>query len=351
MMANKDYYEILGITEDEKKLSGNAFNEICKKKYRTAAMKYHPDRWVNGTEEEQKEAEQKFKDISEANEILSNPEKREQYDNGGIPDFDLNDIFSHFRGGFDMWGNSHRKTVNKGSNIKTKVTITLEEAFNGGEKEIIINRANKCHTCEGTGSKDGKDTTCPHCKGTGMITETHQVNRMSFSMSQRPCPFCNATGRIITNPCSTCNGKGLEYKTVHEKIMLPKGLVDGIIIQIPNAGNAPTGDGINGDLLIEVSVKEHEYFTRVDDLNLVHYDEVPFNECLLGFEKTYKTIDGNEVKVKADELTPHGKAFIFKGKGMPHHKNNNIHGDYAVVINYKLPNKLTKEQKKKLKDF
>jgi molecular chaperone DnaJ len=128
--------------------------------------------------------------------------------------------------------------------------------------------------------------------------------------------------------------------------------VNGLIISVPGAGNAPQGgNGVNGDLLIEVVIKEDNYFTRPDEINLIHYAEVPFNECLLGFEKEFEAIDGTKVKVKAPELTPHGKSFIFKGKGMPHYNNPNIVGDYAVVVNYKLPTSLTKEQKKKLKDF
>jgi molecular chaperone DnaJ len=165
------------------------------------------------------------------------------------------------------------------------------------------------------------------------------------------CPHCNGSGKQIVTPCTKCNGTGLETETVTETIKLPRGLCNGMTININGAGNEAPNGGINGDLHINVYVKEHNYFTRPDELNLIHYDEVPFNECLLGFKKEYNAIDGTKVVVNAPELTPHGKAFIFKGKGMPHPQHPNVIGDYAVVINHKLPSKLTKEQRKKLENF
>ena len=294
MVEQKDYYEILGVSKD-------ASDDDIKKAYRKLAMKYHPDRWVNGTEEEKKDAEQKFKEISEANEVLSDPQKRQMYDNGGFEfnseGFDPFDMFRNmaegFDGGFgsgfgDFFG-GRRQRVNRGSNVQAHVSMTLEEAYFGGKK--------------------------------------------------------------ITTPCSHCNGSGLESVTTTETFDFPRGLSDGMVINIPGMGNEPNGGGQNGDLHIIVHIYENSYYTRPDEINLIHYDEVPFNECLLGFKKEYMAIDGTKVVVDAPELTPHGKAFIFKGKGMPHPNNPNIVGDYAVIINYKLPNKLTNEQKKKLKDF
>ena len=361
--TEKDYYEILGVSKD-------ATEEEIKKAYRKLAMKYHPDRWVNGTEEEKKEAEQKFKEIAEANEVLSDPQKRQMYDNGGY-DFEANmggfdpmDMFERMSRGFGfggfspfgdmdgMWGGRKQKKNIKGSDIQVQIEITLEEAYKGGKRDVTFKRQTPCEHCNGTGSADGKSSECPHCKGTGFIMQGKQMGRNSFSYVQSVCPHCHGTGQLATKPCTHCKGSGLETETVTETIDLPRGLNDNMVIQISGKGNYPKGEnGIQGDLFIRIKVRPNMYFTRPDDLNLIHYESVPFNECLLGFEKEFKTIDGSTVKVKAPELTPHGKAFIFKHKGMPNPNDPEIVGDYAVVINYKLPNKLTKEQKEKLKNF
>lgn len=339
MNTDKDFYKILGVSKD---CSENDIKNAFKK----LAKRYHPDKYATASEQERKDAEEKFKEISEAYDVLSNPDKRRQYDNGGM-DFDISDIFSNF----SPFGRTRRQQVNKGTNVKAYVFLTLKEAYNGATKSINITRNKSCSSCNGTGSADGLDTTCPHCKGTGIITETKQMAPGSFSMRQGPCHYCHGTGKIIKNPCKKCNGSGLQSDTTTEKYDIPKGAVNGLIINVPGAGNAPNGNGINGDLHIEIVIKEDSYFKKIDEINLVHYAEIPFNECLLGFEKEFECIDGTKVKVKAPELTQHGKSFIFKGKGMPHYNNPNVIGDYAVVINYKLPTSLTNEQKKKLKEF
>lgn len=357
MAENKDYYEILGVDK-------SASEDEIKKQYRKKAMAYHPDRWANGTEEEKKEAEQKFKEIAEAYEVLSDPQKRQMYDNGGFSfngeGFDPFEMFRNMSGGFggfeDVFGGmfgggTRRQRVNKGSNIQTQVTLTLEEAYKGGNHTIHITRQKPCVHCNGTGSADGKSSTCAHCNGSGMLTKMEQRGPGAFQMTQTVCPHCKGSGKNITTPCSSCKGSGIEIENSTETITIPAGLSDGMVINIPSMGNAPQGSGVNGDLHVVVRVKPHSYFVRPDEINLIHYEEVPFNECLLGFKKSYKTIDGGTVVVNAPELTPHGESFIFKGKGMPHPNNPNIIGDYAVVINHKLPKKLTKEQKEVLSKF
>jgi molecular chaperone DnaJ len=359
----KNYYEILGITDEEKNLSVSEFEKILKKKYRANALKFHPDRWVNGTEEEKKEAEQKFKEIAEANEVLSDPQKRQMYDNGGF-EFDASgfnpfEMFKNMGGGFgfgdmfgDMFNGGNRgQRVNRGSNVQTNISISLEESFHGGEKKISVTRQKACVHCNGTGSADGSSSNCQHCNGTGRITKTVQQGPGTFQFITTMCPHCNGSGKKVTNHCKHCNGSGLESTTSFETINIPKGVCDNMVMNIQGMGNEPSGGGIPGDLHVMFHIHPNSYLTRPDELNLIHYEEVPFNECLLGFKKEFRAIDGTKVTVDAPELTPHGKAFIFKGKGMPHPNNPSVVGDYAVIINHKLPSKLTKEQKEKLKNF
>lgn len=354
-MERKDYYEILGVGHD-------VTPEELKKQYRQKSLKWHPDRWVNGTEQEKKEAEEKFKEISEAYDVLSDPQKRAAYDNGGMDfegmNIDPMDIFRRMAGGsgffddddmgFGPFGRRGRR-VKRGTDVRVNVTITLEEAYRGGYKTVDITREHQCDHCHGTGSEDGRDTTCPYCKGTGIIMQSQQLGPGQFQMFQRTCEHCHGTGKVVSNPCKECGGRGTKMTTTQERINIPAGVASGMSMAIPGLGNS-IPDGENGNLIVVFNVIGDNYFVRPDDVNLIHYEEVPFNEALLGFKKKFKCIDGTEVTVDAPELTPHGKAFIFKGKGMPDVNGRGV-GDYAVVINHKLPSKLTAEQKQKLKNF
>lgn len=354
----KDYYEILGITEEEKKLTGDAFNDVCKKKYHTLALKYHPDRWATKSEQERKEAEEKFKDIAEANEILSDPQKRAQYDNGGA-NFDFNgfdpmDIFRR-AGGFDPFGGfgfNFGQQVNKGGDIYASVTLTLEEAYNGCKKEIKINKKITCCHCKGSGFKDGIKHDCKRCNGSGFVTVKRQLSPNQFMSSTNPCPECMGSGADLKQPrCSYCKGTGYETEIVTEEIDVPRGVGNNMMFRIDGLGDAPKGKGVNGDLLVSVTVKDDPYFSRPDVINLVHYESVPFNEVMLGFKKDFKCIDGSEVTVYCKELTKPGETYFFKGKGMPDPNRPSVRGDYAIVINYQLPDKLTDKQKEMLKNF
>lgn len=355
-MERKDYYDILGVNKDASE------NEI-KSAYRKLSMKWHPDRWANGTDEEKKTAEDKFKDIAEAYEVLSDPNKRAQYDNpnsgfefqGGI---DPMDIFMRMRqnmggmfGDDDEFFHGFRfggRRVKKGSDVHANITMTLEEAYHGGRKEVDVDKIEDCPHCHGTGSENGKSTTCPHCQGTGVITEI-QRNGHTMNMFQHPCGFCHGTGKIITDPCHECNGAGKVNRSIKEVVDIPGGLSDGMTIMVPGMGNSVEG-GENGDMMVDVHVVPDPYFERPDPINLIHREEIPFNEAMLGFKKEFRCIDGSKVKVNAPELTPHGKAFIFNGKGMPD-PNTGRKGDYAVVVNYQLPKKLTDKQREMLKNF
>lgn len=342
MAERKDYYAILGVDK-------NVSDEELKRVYRKLAVKYHPDKWVNKSEEERKVAEDKFKEISEAYDVLSNPDKRRQYDNGG---FNWEDFAGGF--GFNPFGEffgNRRNTIKKGKNTRAHIKINLKEAYNGGKYKVSYDREVPCSDCNGTGNVGGTTSKCPHCNGTGVLTIHEQMGPGSFSVTQRPCTHCNGTGKIITNPCNKCKGSGVKLEHIEEYIDLPRGLSNGMSLNVQGMGCVPAEGGVPGDLIVTIEVIDDKYFVRPDEINLIHYEEIPFNECLLGFEKEFDAIDGTKVKVKAPELTPDGKSFIFKGKGMPHPNNPRIFGDYAVVINYKLPKTLTKEQKKKLKEF
>lgn len=363
MSINKDYYGILGISDDEKKLHGEEFNSICKKKYRTLALKYHPDRWANASDEEKKSAEDKFKEIAEAYEVLSDQNKRNQYDNGfmdfngGIDPMEMFRRMAQNFGGMGGFGSffdddfGHER-VSKGSNTEASVTLTLEEAYRGVDKEVTVRRRKLCSHCNGTGSDDGKSSTCPHCNGSGFMTKTTQFGPGQFSMTRSVCPNCGGSGKLISKPCKHCNGSGLETETTRETIHIPRGLDDGVVMKVAGLGNMPQdSNGISGDLMLHVNIKGDSYFERYDAMNLVHYEEVPFNEALLGFTKKVKCIDGSNVTLKAPELTKDNQAFVFHGKGMPNMNNNSVFGDYAVVVKYKMPKKLNDKQKEILKNF
>lgn len=360
MPEKKDYYSILGVQKD-------ASEEDIKKAYRKLAMQYHPDRWANGTEQEKKDAESKFKDIGEAYEVLSDPQKRAHYDNGGM-DFDFGgfdpmDIFrrmSGMGGGFGdgedpfmgMFG-GRRQRVNKGSDIHIEVELTLEECYKGGKRNVQVERQKKCSYCNGTGASDGKVHVCQTCHGSGMESEMKQFGRGQFSVTSHPCTRCGGTGKDRSfSVCKHCNGSGVAHEYVTEEIEIPKGVDDGMAFRIDGRGNAPEGNGVNGNLIVHVKVLKDKYFERPDNLNLIHYESVPFAEALLGFKKEFKCVDGSKVTVNAHELTKPGEAFIFKGKGMPDiMSGGNVVGDYAVVINYELPKKLTNKQKEMLENF
>ena len=357
----KDYYQILGLSKD-------ASDSDIKKAYRQLAVKWHPDKWVNHTDAEKKAAEDKFKDISEAYEVLSDPQKRSQYDNGGFEfngsGFDPMDIFEQMRrmhgfdddfffggspfGGGAFGGRMNRKK--KGSDITAAVSISLKEAFDGVRKTVSVYKDKPCSHCNGTGFEDGKPHQCQQCGGKGVVRHMEQMGPGSFSMTTTPCPSCRGTGKDNTaRKCRFCGGSGLEHEVSTEVVNIPRGILDGMTVMAPGKGN-PIDGGENGDLHIHVRVEPDSYFYRPDEINLIHYENVPFNEALVGFTKKFRCIDGSEVTVNAPELTPHGKAFIFKGKGMPS-INGNGFGDYAVVINHSLPTTLTSKQRELLKNF
>lgn len=347
----KNFYEILGITEEEKNLPESEFNKVLSKNYKNLAKKWHPDRFATKSEEERNEAEEKFKEISEAYNTLSDANKRRQYDfgsNGSFNPFEGmdDDPFTFFR---NMHGGGGPRIV-KGQNIQVNVDITLEESYQGKEKTIKFNRIISCGHCNGTGSENGKVEICPHCNGSGVITERRQVGNM-LSMTSRPCNHCHGTGKKITNPCRHCNGSGSETILVEETITIPKGIDNGQYIILKERGCEVSNNknSINGDLIVVFNVSNQEFVRNGDDL--IKTIDVNIFDAILGTEKTITAIDGKDINIKIPELTKPSHTFVIKDKGMPNVNNPKHYGNMRVVVNYKMPNNLSKEDKKILEKF
>jgi len=351
-MAKKDYYEILGVDR-------NASKAEIKKAYRKLALKYHPDKNPS------KEAEEKFKEISEAYAVLSDDEKRrlyDQYGHAGIDQqytsedlfrdidfgdifrgmgFDFEDIFSHF------FGHPFRRRESRryrGADLRYDLEITLEEAYKGVEKEIQVPRTEICDICNGTGSKPGySPTRCPICGGTG---EIRQSRRTAFGVFTQvtPCRRCNGKGVIIEHPCEKCNGKGTIIVTRTITVKIPPGIEEGSQLRLHGEGES--GPAGNGDLYIVVHIKPHPVFHR-DGADLYMTREISFPEAALGSKIKVETISGDEVSLKIPEGTQNGDIFKLKKHGMPY-LNSNRYGDLFVKIHIRTPTSLSRRAKKLL---
>ena len=358
MAENKrDYYEVLGISK-------NASEDDIKKAYRAQAKKYHPDLHPGD-----KEAEVKFKEVNEAYGVLSDAEKRAQYDRfghaafdpssgggsgfggfGGFggADFDFGDIFSSFFGG----GGSSRSRQNMavdGDDVLTRITIDFEEAAFGCKKDVTFARIEACGDCSGSGAEKGtKPETCKTCNGTGHVT-VRQQTMLGYMQTQRACSDCRGTGKIIKKPCKNCNGKG--YIKVNKKleVQIPAGIDNGQRIVLRSQGSAGRNGGAAGDLIIEVRVKPHEIFER--DGNDV-YCEIPisFTEAALGAEIDVPTLGGKPEKHQIPEGTQTGTSFTMRGKGIQD-VNGKRRGDLIFTVVVETPKNLSAEQKKILAEF
>ena len=355
MAENKrDYYEVLGVEK-------GASAEEIKKAYRKSAMKYHPDRNPGD-----KEAEEKFKELGEAYEVLSDDEKRSRYDQfgfagvdpnygggggagfggfgGGFGGFDFGDIFGDFFGG----GGRRQSTQNmprRGENVGARVDVTFEEAAFGVEKEVTARRIENCAECKGTGSSDGTTETCSQCRGSGQVQTVQNIMGMRMQ-STTTCPQCSGRGKIIKNPCTTCRGKGKVYRNHKVKVNIPAGINDGQSVRLRGEGCVGSNGGPNGDMLVEVYVKSHPLFER-DGADV--YCEVPitFTQAALGAEIEVPTLDG-KVKFDIPEGTQTGKLFSLSGKGIPYINNPRRRGDHRFTVVVETPTKLSKEQKELL---
>lgn len=343
-----DYYDILGITDEERKKTNDEFISLCKKKYYDLCKKWHPDKFAGKSEEEKKNAETKFKQINEAYQNLIDPQKRQRYDMGG------DDSEMDFGGGFnpfDIFNRMKRNQVQKGEDVYVDVEVTFNEAYNGTTKNIKYKKKVTCHHCNGTGSDDGKEEKCPYCNGTGFVTETKQKGNMIFQNSHT-CHHCNGTGKIIKNPCKHCNGSGFEEIECIESIPVPPGVFTGANLKFEGKGSSPIGNGIDGDLIITFDVSINPYFLRPDNINVIHYENIPFNDALAGCEREIQNPDGTRFKLKIPELTKDQQEFVQYGKGFVNAISNYPkRGDFKVVVNYQYPKKLSKNQKELLKNF
>ncbi|SHE30763.1 molecular chaperone DnaJ [Caldanaerobius fijiensis DSM 17918] len=354
----KDYYEILGVDR-------NASQDDIKKAYRKLAKKYHPD--MNPGD---KEAEQKFKEINEAYEVLSDPEKRARYDQfghagvngqggfdtggfggfGGFGDFGdfggFGDIFDMFFG--EGFTGRRRNAPQKGADIRYSMTISFEEAAFGAEKEFRIERTEACSTCGGTGAKPGtKPAVCGYCGGTGQIRQTQRTPLGSFTQV-RTCEHCHGTGKIIKEPCPECRGTGRARKSRRVKVKIPAGVDNGSVISLRGEGEQGINGGPPGDLFIEIKVRPHEIFKR-EGQNIICEIPISFVQAALGAEIEVPTLEG-KIKYTIPEGTQSGTIFRLKGKGIP-----NVHGygrgDELIKVYVEVPKKLTEKQKELLRKF
>ena len=357
--AKRDYYEVLGVSRD-------ADDATLKKAYRQLAKKYHPD--MNPGDAE---AERKFKEASEAYAVLSDPEKRRQYDQfghaafegggaggaGGFGGFDFSgadfsDIFGDIFGDFFGGGRRGGRTSNgpmKGMNIRKGIRITFEEAVFGCEKEIEIVLKDPCEKCHGTGAKPGTEpVTCPKCHGEGQIVYTQQ-SMFGMVRNVQTCPDCHGSGKIIREKCPDCAGTGYISSKKTIQVSIPAGIDNGQSVRIRDKGEPGTNGGPRGDLLVEVTVSRHPIFQR-QDMNIFSTAPISFAQAALGGDVRIKTVDG-EVIYTVKPGTKTDTKVRLKGKGVPSVRNPKVRGDQYVTLVIQTPEKLSPEAKEALKRF
>lgn len=338
-MEEKNFYDILGVKKD-------ASQEEIKKVYKELALKWHPDRFAGKSEKERAEAEEKFKEISEAYNVLSDEEKRKEYDMMGQNPFANG--FDPFED-FDPFGMRRHMRV-KGEDISTSVYVTLEDVLYGTVKNVTYTRRVECDHCHGTGSDDGKDTKCTHCNGTGRIRTQRDVRGM-YIINETICPYCGGSGRMIAKPCRKCGGSGLVEKEETVSVNIPAGIFERGTLTIEGLGYPPReGNGVNGDLFVVVHILPHAKFKRDGD-NILSDLHLNLKEAWLGCEKEVDTLDGKKVKIKIPKLTKDGQQFSLKGRGLANLKNGFISGSQIVTVIYDMPKSLTKNQEELLKKF
>ena len=357
MAEKRDYYEVLEVPK-------NASADEIKKAYRKKALQYHPDRNPGD-----KEAEEKFKEAAEAYGVLSDPDKRARYDRYGHAgvngqDFSgasMNDIFSQFGdilgdlfgggfggGGFGFnfgggFGGGQQKPVYRGSNLRVRVKLTLEEISTGVKKKIKVNKYVTCQKCHGSGSEDGQMETCKACGGKGQ-----RVMRSSFFTQVTTCPTCGGEGKVIKKKCSSCNGDGIVKGEEVIELDIPAGVAEGMQLSVRGKGNAGARNGVAGDLLILIEEEKHKDFER-DDCNLIHNLFISFPQAALGCNLDVPCIGGT-VSVKIPAGAQSGDIIRVKGKGLPIVNSSRV-GDLIVNLNVWTPKKLSKDEEKMMKEL
>lgn len=363
MATKRDYYEVLGVNK-------GASDDELKRAYRKLAKKYHPD----ANPDNKKEAEAKFKEVNEAYETLSDPQKRQMYDQfgpdgpqgfggaggpfggqGGYYSYsstgfdgfdmgDLGDIFSSFFGG-GMSGRSGRNNQGptRGADLRYDLELTFEEAFLGVEKEISINKDETCSTCNGSGAKPGTNQeTCPICHGTGQIKQI-QTTILGQMQTTRTCTNCHGEGKIVKEQCETCRGKGTVRKSVRIKVKIPAGIDENQVVVLREQGAPGTKGGPKGDLQVVVHIKRNSIYTR-QDYNVLCDIPITFTQATLGAELEIPMVDGSKEKFKIPEGTQTGTRFRIRGKGFKA-INRNYQGDFVFTVEVQTPKRLTKEQR------
>ena len=355
-MSKKDYYDILGVTK-------NSSPDEIKKAYRKLAMKYHPDR-----NQGDKTAEAKFKEASEAYQVLSDPKKKSSYDQfghsafeggqggtaggfdfGGFESGAFSDIFDDFFGDFvgsgRGRGGSKKSRSNRGSDLKINLEISLEEAYLGKKQTINLSSNEKCEKCSGSGAEPGsKPKTCSTCDGHGKVR-----TRQGFFTLQQTCPDCGGEGEMLSNPCKDCKGSGATKTKKNISIQIPKGVDDGTQIRLSGKGDAGYRGGSPGDLYVLIAVEKHKIFQRSEE-NLYYKLPISMTDASLGAEIEVPTIDGGKSKVKIPAGTQSGKQFRLKEKGMPVLREDS-YGDLYLETNVIIPESISSEQRELLEKF
>lgn len=358
MAEKRDYYEVLGVAK-------NATTDEIKKAYKKMALQYHPDRHVNDSEAEKKAAEEKFKEAAEAYDVLSDPQKRQRYDQFGhagmggagfnTNGMDLNDIFSQFGDLFESWGMGGSffggagrtgRRVRRGSDLRVKVRLTLEEIANGVEKKIKVRKMVECPQCHGVGSADGKEgEQCPTCHGAGRVVSA-QRGIFGMVQMQQECPTCHGEGKIIRNKCPHCQGEGVVRDEEIITIRIPAGVAEGMQIPVQGKGNAAPHGGVPGDLLVYIEEEKHPNLMR-DGNDLVYNLLLDMPTAILGGQVKIPTLTG-EAKITITPGTQPGKVLRMRGKGLPvidQYARQYGTGDLLINVGVYIPEHLDKKEK------
>ena len=360
-MAKRDYYEVLGVDK-------NASEEDIKKAYRKIAIKYHPDRNPGS-----KEAEEKFKEAAEAYDVLHDSQKRQQYDQFGFDGpmggfggfngggFSMDDIFSMFgdvfggRGGFSGFsgfgGGGRQPAQHRGSDLRLKVRLSLQEVATGVTKKFKVRKDVTCSHCHGTGAEDGSGTeTCPTCHGSGVVTRTTQ-SLFGMMQTQSVCPTCQGEGKIIKNKCHECHGTGIVKGDEVVEIKIPAGVAEGMVVNVPGKGNAAIHNGIPGNIQVFIEEEPNSTFVR-DGSNLIYNLLLDFPTAALGGTAEIPTVDGSKVKIKIEPGTQPGKTLRLRDKGLREVQGyGRDTGDLIVNISIYVPKELSKDEKKALEEM